>query len=510
MESITSVLSTAGIIIAVILMFNFMIFVHELGHFLAARWRGLYVDKFQIWFGKAIWKKKINGVEWGLGWIPAGGFVSLPQMGGMEALEGHADLPENLKEITPLDKIIVAAAGPIASFLLALFFALIVWGVGKNATELNITTVGYVSPGSPAAEAGILPGDKILKIDGRPVTKWLGNMEGVRELIMLSENEKITFTMERPGESAPIEVKCGYRIPESSWWERTGMRQVGIVYAMPCKVDQVMPHSPAARAGIVKGDCIVEVNGKKIWNPLTLTDALVQEKLPQMTVQDVNGNQSSVTFAGPQAEQLKTLQGVEAVLGVRGADGQVRQVTLTCEYPSNWLQNGKPIPGATPILGVTWDVSEMAVESTIYPTPWEQVGQSLKWMGETLNKLFASGSSVGVEHLSGPVGIANQFYKMFTLDDGWKLVLWFAVVLNVNLAVLNMLPLPVVDGGHVVINSIEWLFKVKIPVKVLEIVYFAFTLCMIFFFIYVTSKDVGDLVGGEENVELPTPQFLAK
>src|SRR6476619_5108447 len=120
------------IILEVLLLFNLLIFVHELGHFLAARWRGLKVDRFAIWFGKPIWKKKINGVEYALGTIPAGGYVALPQMATMEAIEGKGEssgVP--LPPISALDKIIVAIAGPLFSFLLAVVFAVIVWKVGK-------------------------------------------------------------------------------------------------------------------------------------------------------------------------------------------------------------------------------------------------------------------------------------------------------------------------------------------------------------------------------------------
>src|SRR5579859_6970815 len=116
----------------VVLIFNLIIGVHELGHFLAARWRGLKVDRFAIWFGKPIWKKKIGGVEYALGTIPAGGYVALPQMATMEAVEGKSETPaEKLPPISALDKIIVAVAGPLFSFLLAVFFAVIIWGVGK-------------------------------------------------------------------------------------------------------------------------------------------------------------------------------------------------------------------------------------------------------------------------------------------------------------------------------------------------------------------------------------------
>src|SRR6266581_376683 len=121
-----SVLKVIFIFLEVLLLFNLLIFVHELGHFLAARWRGLRIDRFAIWFGKPIWKKKINGVEYALGWIPAGGYVALPQMASMEMIEGKTETPDKhssdvsalrqgdltsldtLPNISALDKIIVA------------------------------------------------------------------------------------------------------------------------------------------------------------------------------------------------------------------------------------------------------------------------------------------------------------------------------------------------------------------------------------------------------------------
>src|SRR5687767_14917582 len=96
------------ILIEVLLLFNLLIFVHELGHFLAARWRGLKIDRFAIWFGKPIWSKKIGGVEYALGSIPAGGYVALPQMAPMDVIEGKSGSSgEELPPISPLDKIIV-------------------------------------------------------------------------------------------------------------------------------------------------------------------------------------------------------------------------------------------------------------------------------------------------------------------------------------------------------------------------------------------------------------------
>src|SRR6187455_834199 len=118
MDFILSSIRFVGVIFLVLIVFNLMILVHEWGHFLAARWRGLKIEKFQIWMGKTIWKKTHNGVQYGLGTIPIGGFVQLPQMAPMGAIEGKTESDEPLPPIKPLDKIIVAAAGPLFSLLL--------------------------------------------------------------------------------------------------------------------------------------------------------------------------------------------------------------------------------------------------------------------------------------------------------------------------------------------------------------------------------------------------------
>ncbi len=167
MTTLHTVLTIVLLIVVVVMVFNIIIFVHELGHFLAGKWRGLQIDRFQIWFGKPIWKKEINGVQYGLGWIPAGGFVALPQMAPMESIEGGNTSGKQLPKITPLDKIIVAIAGPLFSLLLALAAAVVVWGVGKPKDFVPSTTVGYVAEGMPGEKAGILPGDRILEINGK-------------------------------------------------------------------------------------------------------------------------------------------------------------------------------------------------------------------------------------------------------------------------------------------------------------------------------------------------------
>lgn len=472
-----SILYTIGIIFLVILFFNFMIFVHELGHFLAGKWRGAHIDRFQIWFGRPIWRKKIWGVQFGLGWIPAGGFVSLPQLESMEGIEGKADVPRKLPPLKPLDKVIIAAAGPLFSLLLAYAFALVVWGVGKPVDEMQGTTVGYVLPDSPAAQAGVLPGDKILSIDGTPVTKWMGKMEGVQELIALSEHETIELTVARPNVAEPCTIRTGYTLPEKKWWQRKGLRRVGMMPAAPTVVGHVLPGSPAEQAGIQPGQRVLAVNNVPVYTPLVVQEAAAA------------GAPLELQVAGAAGEPAKVVQVVPQV-------------------PANW--QGKP--GATPIIGLAWENAYGAIRLE-HPSPQEQVNSSLKWMGSTLDKLLSRGSSVGMEHLSGPVGIGSVIYKMMDAGHGmgWRLVLWFAVVLNVNLAVLNILPLPVVDGGHVVFGFIEMLRGKPVSGRLVDWVMSAFVVLIFGLFLFLTFKDVGDLVGSPADpaTKLPPPEFAA-
>ena len=165
-----------GVLLEVLILFNSIILVHELGHFLAARWRGMVVDRFSIWFGKPLIQKKVGHVVFSLGTIPFGGFVSLPQMAPMEFLEGRVlQNGEPMRPVGALDKIIVSVAGPAFSLGLAFLFATIVWWVGTPTSEAESTTVvGYVEKGSAAAQGGLKPGDKIISVDGHAVDRFTG------------------------------------------------------------------------------------------------------------------------------------------------------------------------------------------------------------------------------------------------------------------------------------------------------------------------------------------------
>jgi len=458
MTTLQTVLNVALLVFVVVMLFNIIIFVHELGHFLAGKWRGLQIDRFQIWFGKPIWKKEYKGVQYGLGWIPAGGFVALPQMAPMEAIEGGDKDRKPLPPITPLDKIIVAFAGPLFSILLALLAGVIVWAVGKPKDFVPSTVVGYVEEGMPADKAKIRPGDKILEINGEPVNGFAGSLDSITERIVLSSGDKIKFTVQRPGVEEPIVLTSGFDRPKSRWFQRSGLRQVGLAPAGPAMVAGILKNSPAAKAGLEKGDQILKVDDNQLYSDIQLSQYLKQKDFKTVTLE------------------------------VKKKSGELVNIEVAPAKPM-------PPTDRDPMLGVSWDQTRDIDVRIVHPDPLSQVADSLKMMWVTITSVADPGSSIGVDHLSGPVGIGQMLFALLQTDDGWRRILGFLVLFNVNLAVLNMLPFPVLDGGHITMAILEKICGKPIQMKTMEIIQTACALALISLMLYVTSKDIGDKFG---------------
>ncbi|WP_052573497.1 RIP metalloprotease RseP [Haloferula sp. BvORR071] len=461
MEILLKFAQTALLILVVIAVFNLIIFVHELGHYWAAKWRGLKIDRFQIWFGKPIWSKTINGVQYGLGWIPAGGFVALPQMAPMEAIEGGNLDQAPLPPIKPLDKIIVAFAGPLFSFLLAITAALCVWQFGKPADMIETTTVGYVEKGSAGEAAGLKPGDKILAINGSPVSTWVGSVDSVVVQVATSRGSQIQFTVDRGGEVENI--YSGFKIPETKPWQRKGVRQVGldpVGKGLVSIADFSAAKTPAEKAGLKKGDAIVSL-----------------DNVPVTTIR--------------QAMDLIEAAGTKPIQIAYQRDGQPGSATVTPTVPISGLEKDE----LRPMIGVAFTQESFSRDGLVNPTVPEQLTETVKTMWLTIVSVVSKDSSIGLQHLSGPIGIGKVQYNFLLMDHPVLRIIAFLVLININLAILNLLPFPVLDGGHIVLAGMEWIAKRPVRVKLLEYIQLCFVCLLFGVMIYVSSKDVFDDFG---------------
>jgi regulator of sigma E protease len=536
---ILNILRVGLIVFEVLLIFNLLIIVHELGHFLAARWRGLHVDKFGVWFGRPILKRTIGGVEFSLGWIPAGGFVLLPQMATMEAVEGKAGVSgSDLPPIKPLDKIIVAAAGPLFSFLLALVFATIVWAVGRPMAEADTTTtIGYVAPDVPAAKAGFKPGDKILEVDGHPVTRFNGMVDSIGWYVVRSEGATIPFKVQRGDQT--LTINSGFDKPETSGWERKALRQVGLQPAITPIVAKVAPGSEAAKAGLEANDEIVDIGGQKIYYLKQISEWAQQhsgQALPLTVIRDgrsfhVDMQPGRLVISGVienSPADVGKLQKGDKIIALN--DEQIYDIDAINQYvdanPDKVLtltvQRGnqtvavrirpaipdRPITQegkAHPIIGfytgentdgITWDAGGKM--TTAHISPIEQVFAGVETITNTIGALLSPQSDIKLQHLSGPVMIMRTYYLLFQSEFGWQLALWFSVVFNINLAIINLLPIPVLDGGHILLAILEAIRRRPLNIRVLEVLQGACAILLIGFMLYVSFYDVQDSVSGNQ------------
>jgi regulator of sigma E protease len=393
----------------------------------------------------------------------------------MEAIEGKSESSEEpLPPISPLDKIIVAFAGPLFSFLLAVVFAVIVWAVGRPVNvDDNSTTIGWVDPTGPAWKAGLRPGDTILEVDGYKVSQFAPPaQDSVTWRIITSQGTNIPVKYVRNGE-AQMAYPVPYKQP-TKWYERKSLRKILVSPAHRAIIHDVATNSPAALAGLQKGDEVVALDGEKIFSFMPVLYA--EETM-------TNGPVKPVRF---------TI--------ARGSEQFERE--LLAETPVQPAESG-------PSFGiVAWQGNTNV--TLVHPSPLEQIHSSATQIFATLGTIFSPKSDVGVQQLGGAVMIIRLYKNLFESEHGWRQVLWFSVILNVNLALLNLLPFPVLDGGHITLALIEAIRRRPVSGRVLQYLQSACAMVLIAFMLFIAFFDTGDWVrSARKNREQPI-QFAPK
>jgi regulator of sigma E protease len=432
------VLNIIYVVVAVLLLFGAAVFVHEYGHYWMALRRGLKIEGFSIGFGPKIVSWMRDGVEWSWRWIPAGGFVKLPQMVTSESLEGKAAEPaEQLPPASPWSKILVAFAGPLMNVVFGIAIALFLWGVGIPV-PVNPPIIGYVDPDSPEAKLGIQPGDEILSIDGKPITSW----HDVQETTILARSTNLTVVIARPGKSTN-----SYELT-TVVSEALGLKILNLDPRDHPVIKSVRSGSPAEAAGLKGGDEILVF----AQVPLHGADQFIK------LVQKCPGEAKDIVVK--RDGQRKTLK-----------------VTPRLDASAKVGRIGAEIGTGKPVYRIE------------HITPWVQITSVLERTVSTFSALAHSKQTgVGLKDLSGPPGILALLAAYVNSD--WRLALSFLVLLNINLAIINLFPIPVLDGGHIVMALVERLFGRPLPHRLVEYTTTAFALLLISFMLYVSFNDV--------------------
>jgi regulator of sigma E protease len=436
---------------------GFSIFIHELGHFIAAKKRGLIADRFSIGFGPRLFGWHRNGTDFRVSLLPLGGYVSLPQLADMGRIEGgEADEADRLPPISYADKMIVAVMGAVFNLIFAFTLSLVLWGVGREIVKS--TSVGFVAqeirnadneivPG-PAYVAGIREGDTIASIDGKAVPDW-----------WYFQNAIATGVGKEAGENGRREVEVGI-LREDQYLEFTvhpelvsseRMRYIGIEpetdeTSAPI-VMRLEPGMPAMEAGLEPGDRLIRLDGEDIISGAFLSTYLTKH--------------------GDRSIDVTVLR-------------EGKELTLPI-HPR--IKEGEQ----SPRFGFAYDFQYKT--EVVHYNPVEQLYRFAETMKMTLYALVNQNSDVKVKNMSGPVGIVHGLTRMAQI--GFIDLLWMLALINVNLAIFNLLPIPVLDGGHMLFATISKLIGRPLPQKVMANVQGAFMILLLCFVVYVSFFDVG-------------------
>jgi regulator of sigma E protease len=424
-----------------LLVLGVLIFVHELGHFLVARWYGVRVITFSLGFGKKILKFTRGGVEYCVSLIPLGGYVKLAGETVSDAPTGD---PSEFLSKSKWIRFQVYLAGPVMNLVLAVIILTFVraqvatiWVYPERPAD-----VGSVMPGSPADQAGIQVGDRIVAVNGREVPTW----QAMTMIVMPRAERQMPVAIERNGQRLTLTV-----VPAAEGTYRVGF--MGVRPVLRTQVVSVIPNSPAEKAGLQPNDVIVGLDDQLSLQQQPLID-YIKSRGPQPIVFHIQrGGQKLDLTIVPQGAAGSSLTGF-----VPSQLGEFRTVDLT--------------------LGEAFKTS--------LRENWEGAAQ----IGETLAGLFTRDTPMS--QLMGPVAIFDL--SAVAARSGWLDLFGLMALLSLNLGLLNLLPIPILDGGQIAILGLEGLFRREMSIRVKEGILLAGAAVIIILMVTVIFNDVARLI----------------
>jgi regulator of sigma E protease len=404
--------------LAVILVFGIIVMVHELGHFIAAKIMGVRVEKFSIGFPPRLFGKKIGDTDYCISAIPLGGYVKMAGMldESMDTKTTGADYEFTSKPVWK--RIVIIVAGVVMNFILAIVILTII-NFRQGETIIPTTEIGFIGQDGIAERIGFKVGDRILSVNDVQVSTW----NEWEDQVLNNLNSDIIYTVDRNGQTLNLLFK-------KEWFREEKAEIPDIGWMPPAKVGEVVDDMPAAELGLQRGDVITEINGEKINNWLDMTEVIRRHPEDSIRLNWRRDGDSYSSYIIPTAVEENDSSGAVIKIGKIGV-GQ--------------YLDRRPISFQMAIV--------KGIDRTI-----QLVNLNMKaiwWV--------VTGTKSAREILGGPITIANMASEAAAVSWGY---LWSLIAaLSAMLAFINILPIPALDGGHLMLLIIEGIKGKPLTVK---------------------------------------------